>query len=136
METGSAYCFLMKSTEISVTGRGLSAGTPCHMTRKRQTTSLESFKEGAVVERTYTAKVRRNWDDWRHNTSDCRAGSLSKAQRKNLLPVQIMVTFRIVAHPCSATARNHGSAPGEEKNIMILPGIEALINSAVQPLAQ
>jgi hypothetical protein len=73
METGSAYCFVMKSTEISVSGRGLSAVTPCHMTLKTPTTSRESFKERSV-EGAHAAKVRGNWDDWRHNTSDCRAG--------------------------------------------------------------
>jgi hypothetical protein len=38
-----------------------------------------------------------------------------------------MVTFWIVPHHWSATGRNHGFAPGEERNIVILPGIEASI---------
>jgi len=62
----------------------------------------------------------------------CRSGSLSKAQRTNRrLPVQIKVTFWIVAHPWPAMSRKHIFAPGEEKIIMILPGIEAPIT---QPL--
>jgi len=115
---------LTKFTEISVTGRGLSAGSPCHIRGKRQKTSGESFKGRAVIGRIQAA---RNWDDRRPNTSYCRGVSLSKAQRKNRLPVQIMVTFWIVAHPWPAMNRKHVFALGEEKITMISSGIEAPI---------
>jgi len=58
---------MMKIIEISVNGRGLSAGTPCHIRGKRQKTSWESFKERAVIGRTQEA---RNWDDRRRNTKE------------------------------------------------------------------
>jgi len=76
--------------------------------------------------KTQAAKVRRNWDD-RRRTSYCRGGSLSKTQRTNRLPVQIMVTFWIVAHPWPAMSRKHVFVPGEKKITIILPGIEAPI---------
>jgi hypothetical protein len=118
----------LKITEISVTGRGLSTGTHCHLKGKWQTTSWESFKEKAVIRRAQAANVRRNWND----RSYSRGGSFSKAQRMNRrLLVQIMVTFWIVAQPWPAMSRKRIFAPGEEKIIMILPGFEAPIS---QPL--
>ena len=118
---------MTKITKISVTERGMSDGTPCHIRGKRQTTSQGSFKERAVTGRTQAAKVRGNWDDRSRNTSYCWDGSLSKAQRTNRIPVQILVTFWIVAHPWPATSRKRVFAPVEDKIIMILPGIETPI---------
>jgi hypothetical protein len=115
----------LKITEISVTGRELSAGTPCHIKGKRKTTTWESFKEKAVIGRAQAANVRRNWNDRRY----CRGWSFSKAQWMNRrLLVQIMVTFWIVAQPWPAMSRKRIFAPGEEKIIMILPGFEAPIS--------
>jgi hypothetical protein len=85
--------------------------------------------EGSI-RRTQAANVRRNWDARRSNKSYYRGGSLSKAQRTNRLPVQIMVTSWIVAHPWPAMSRK-SLRPGRRENYHDLTRNRDPDNSAV-----